>query len=192
MRAADAARAGSRTGPKIIDGEFKVIDETIKAADEGTNVAKPIRPIAVPIADQLGPDAALKLALGAAEAHDAGVATKPTDRPAEVPPVVAPAEPVYKPSNEMIKAAKVNLGEGPWQSAERMLRADGKRHDVDEVRALTKAIQQVYGANPDNPPMDSLKVNHNFVNDTAQSYNALINAVTDSRVKALLVKFAAM
>lgn len=39
--------------------------------------------------------------------------------------------------------------------------------------------------------MNSLKVNHNFVGDTAKSYNALIGAVKDERVKALLIQFAA-
>lgn len=180
--AADAARAGARTGPKIIDGEYTVISEGIK-------VARPIRPVPVPIIERIAPEVVLKGAAAADKATDTVAPRRPDDR--VVPPVVLPKPTEYRPNEAMIKAATVRRGEGPWQSAERILKADGKPHSIDEVRALTKAIQLVYGKNPNNPDMGSLKVNHNFVKDTAQSYNALINAVTDARVKALLIQFAA-
>ncbi|MBS1957176.1 MAG: hypothetical protein JST89_23505 [Cyanobacteria bacterium SZAS-4] len=183
--AADAARAGARRGPTIIDGEYTVISE-------GIRTARPIRPIPVPIIERIAPTipTVLKGAAAADKAAETVVPPKADDR--IVPPAVTPSKPTeYQPSEAMIKAATVRRGEGPWQSAERILKADGKPHSIDEVRALTKAIQQVYGKNPNNPDMGSLKVNHNFVKDTAQSYNALINTVTDARVKALLIQFAA-
>jgi hypothetical protein len=175
-----AGRTGGRTGPTIIDGEFTVISETTPGA---------LRPGLLRPA--LGPETAVRIAAATAHGDAALTATKPTDAPVVPPKVVPPVAKEYQPSEAMIKAATVRRGEGPWQSAERILKADGKHHSIDEVRALTKAIQQVYAANPNNPHMSSLKVQHNFVKDTAQSYNALINAVKDERVKALLIQFAA-
>ena len=99
-----------------------------------------------------------------------------------------PAKPV--PSQALIDLAVVKRGEGPWQSAERILAADGKRHSIDEVRALTKAIQAVYaqgrGGNAD---MGGLKVKHGFI--TAENFPALIDAVSNPEVKALLQSMAA-
>lgn len=183
--AAEAARGGARTGPKIIDGEYTVISEGIQGARPFKPI--PIRPIPMPTVERLAP-IALKGAVAADKADGVVIPLRPEER--VVPPVVPRASTEYQPSEAMIKAATVRRGEGPWQSAERILKADGKPHSIDEVRALTKAIQLVYGKNPNNPDMGSLKVNHNFVKDTAQSYSALINAVTDARVKALLIQFA--
>ncbi len=106
------------------------------------------------------------------------------------PPMPVPTAKEYQPNADMIKAATVRRGEGPWQSAERILKADGKHHSLEEVRDLTKAIQKVYGDNPDNPGMGSLKVKHNFVTETTHAYNDLVNTVKDARVKALLMQFA--
>jgi hypothetical protein len=179
-----AGRTGGRTGPTIIDGEYTVISETAPGA---------IRPSLLrPALGTLAPETAVRIAAAASHTERAITATtKPTDAPVIPPVVVPPVAKVYQPSEAMLKAATVRRGEGPWQSAERILKADGKHHSIEEVRALTKAIQQVYASNPNNPNMNSLKVHHNFVGDTAQSYNALIGAVKDERVKALLIQFAA-
>ncbi len=96
----------------------------------------------------------------------------------------------YKPNDAVVQAATVRRGEGPWQSAERILKTDGQKHTLEEVRALTKAIQQVYGNNAANPDMKSLKVKHNFVTETAQAYDSLIKAVKDERVRTLLIKMS--
>ncbi|MFN8553300.1 MAG: hypothetical protein U0103_17635 [Candidatus Obscuribacterales bacterium] len=175
-------RAEARRGPTIIDGEYTVISETTAAR------ASRLRPALGDLG--LAPETAVRIAAAAQHTDAALAARKPADAPV-VEPVVPPAVKEYKPSEAMIKAATVRRGEGPWQSAERILKADGKQHSLEEVRALTKAIQQVYALNPNNPSMSSLKVQHNFVADTAKSYTALINAVKDDRVKALLIKFAA-
>jgi|GEM_PF-2262208 len=107
------------------------------------------------------------------------------DAPVEVPI----AAPVPVPSEDLIAMATVRRGEGPWQSAERILAADGKRHGIDEVRALTKAIQAVYAAEHDgNGDMSGLKVKHTFV--TQDNYDDLIAACNNDAVKAVLQGFA--
>ena len=105
-------------------------------------------------------------------------------------PVEEPAAaPVPVPSEDLIAMATVRRGEGPWQSAERILAADGKRHGIDEVRALTKAIQAVYAAEHDgNGDMSGLKVKHTFV--TQDNYDDLIAACNNDAVKAVLQGFA--
>ncbi|MFA7339944.1 MAG: hypothetical protein WC028_24415 [Candidatus Obscuribacterales bacterium] len=99
-------------------------------------------------------------------------------------------EPVaLKPSENLINLATVRRGEGPWQSAERILATDGKRHSVAEVRALTRAIQATFKTdNNGNGDMSGLKVKYNFV--TAKNYQALVNAVQDQNVKNLLLGLA--
>lgn len=114
---------------------------------------------------------------------------EPRPKP-EAPEKEATPEPVaLKPSENLIKLATVRRGEGPWQSAERILATDGKRHSVAEVRALTRAIQATFKAdNNGNGDMSGLKVKYNFV--TANNYQALVNAVQDQNVKNLLLGLA--
>ncbi len=109
----------------------------------------------------------------------------------EVKPVVAPpAETVYKPSAKLIEAATVRRGEGPWQTAERILALDGKKHSVDEVRALTKAIQAAYKADNNSSDMSGLKVKYGFVNKSEQTYNNIIANCKDDKVRALLISMS--
>jgi hypothetical protein len=110
---------------------------------------------------------------------------------AEVAPVVAPpAETVYKPSAKLIEAATVRRGEGPWQTAERILALDGKKHSVDEVRALTKAIQAAYKADNNSSDMSGLKVKYGFANKSEQTFNNIIANCKDDKVRALLISLA--
>jgi len=92
------------------------------------------------------------------------------------------------PSAALMELARVRLGEGPWQSAERILATDGKPHTVAEVRALTRAIQATYLLDNGNSDMSGLPVNYFFV--TPDNYGALINAVKDDNIKYLLLGLA--
>ncbi len=57
------------------------------------------------------------------------------------PPKQEVAPPSAVPTDKLMQLATVRRGEGPFQSAERILRSDGKRHSIDEVMALTRALQ---------------------------------------------------
>ncbi|MFA6208981.1 MAG: hypothetical protein WC714_06095 [Candidatus Obscuribacterales bacterium] len=110
-------------------------------------------------------------------------------KPEVVEKEAVPEKVALKPSEDLIKLATVRRGEGPWQSAERILATDGKPHSVAEVRALTRAIQATFKAdNNGNGDMSGLKVKYNFV--TENNYEALINAVQDENVKKLLMGLA--
>ncbi len=79
----------------------------------------------------------------------------------------------------------VRRGEGPWQAAERILASDGKRHGINEVRSLTKAIQAVYTVEHNGAgDMSGLKVKYNFI--TNENYDDLIAACGNDTVKEVL------
>ena len=60
---------------------------------------------------------------------------------------------------------------------------------MDEVRALTKAIQAVYKVDNDgNGDMSGLKVKYNFV--TKDNFDDLLAAVQNDQVKAVLMGLA--
>ncbi len=105
-----------------------------------------------------------------------------------------PEEPIKEvpsnlvPSAALMELARVRLGEGPWQSAERILASDGKEHTVAEVRALTRAIQATYLIDNGSSDMSGLPVNYFFV--TPDNYGALINAVKDDNIKLILLGLA--
>lgn len=105
-----------------------------------------------------------------------------------------PEEPIKEvpsnlvPSAALMELARVRLGEGPWQSAERILASDGKEHTVAEVRALTRAIQATYLMDNGSSDMSGLPVNYFFV--TPDNYGALINAVKDDNIKLILLGLA--
>ncbi len=96
--------------------------------------------------------------------------------------------PVPMPNAEIIDLATVRRGEGPWQSAERILAAAGGNYDVMEVRALAKAIKAIYAADENNPDIAGLKVNHQFI--TASNFDNLIESVDNEAVEAALRGFA--
>jgi hypothetical protein len=117
------------------------------------------------------------------------VAAEVLPKPVPLEKETKPEAVALKPSDNLIQLATVRRGEGPWQSAERILATDGKRHSVAEVRALTRAIQATFkNDNNGNGDMSGLKVKYNFV--TEKNYEALINAVQDQNVKNLLISLA--
>jgi hypothetical protein len=94
------------------------------------------------------------------------------------------------PNDRLVALATVNLGEGPYQSAARILKeATGRRPDHKDVMALTRAIQRVYAAEHDgNGDMSGLRVRYQFVTD--QNFSKLLAEVEDEKTKELLMKFA--
>ncbi len=127
----------------------------------------------------------LQAAVGPTIVSNVVYSLEATEAPIEQP--VEPAAPL--PSDKLIEMATVRRGEGPWQSAERILAADGKQHGVDEVRALTRAFQAVYKAEHDgNGDMSGLKVKYNFV--TRDNFDDLIAACNNAEVKAILLNMA--
>ncbi|MCC7531242.1 MAG: hypothetical protein IT342_22240 [Candidatus Melainabacteria bacterium] len=108
----------------------------------------------------------------------------------EVKQEVTPESTVYKPSEQFAALATVRRGEGPWQSAERILASDGKRHGVDEVRALTRAIQAAYKIDNDSSDMSGLRVKYNFATKSDATFNNIIANCKDENVRALLISMA--
>lgn len=100
--------------------------------------------------------------------------------------------PIPKPSDLLIQLATVKNGEGPYQSAARILReALGKPADHKEVMALTRAIQRVFTAeNNGNGDMSGLRVRTQFV--TPQNFSMLLAEVKDEETRKMLqAKFTA-
>jgi hypothetical protein len=95
----------------------------------------------------------------------------------------------FTPKPDLIEMATVKRGEGPWQTAERILAAAGGKYDVMEVRALANAIKAIYAADSNNPDIAGLKVNHQFI--TEGNFEQLLNSVDNEVVKAALMSFAA-
>ncbi len=92
------------------------------------------------------------------------------------------------PSDALVKAGTVRRGEGPYSSAERILGADGKHHSIEEVRALTKALQQLY-KEEGHHDMKDLRVNHQFI--TKENFSKLIGMVHNDAAREALKKLAA-
>jgi len=110
------------------------------------------------------------------------IATKPEPVKQEVTPPTVPTD-------KLMALATVRRGEGPFQSAERILSADGKRHSIDEVMALTRALQRNFSPERNgNHDMKGLKVNYQFI--TKDNFAAIIADVKNPQVKAQLMKMA--
>jgi hypothetical protein len=118
--------------------------------------------------------------------------TEQEQQPEPLPAVpVEPVEvqelpPIPKPTDLLIQLATVRNGEGPYQSAARILReALGKPADHKEVMALTRAIQRVFTAdNNGNGDMSGLRVRTQFV--TAQNFSNFLAEVKDEETRKLL------
>ncbi len=186
----------------------QIADEAVAAADrtiaadaltaERTATAA-LKPIAEDTAAALKPIVQDAAAIGervvAAGATDvlaattltsAAVAAEVLDKPAAkttdfTPPAV--------PNDKLLQLATVRRGEGPFQSAERILRTDGKKHSIDEVMALTRALQHNFAPERnDHKDMKGLKVNYQFI--TKDNFAAIVADVKDPHVKAQLMQFA--
>ncbi|MBS1953540.1 MAG: hypothetical protein JST89_05120, partial [Cyanobacteria bacterium SZAS-4] len=106
------------------------------------------------------------------------VVTKPaTEKQDAAPPTV--------PTDKLVAMATVRRGEGPFQSAERILKSDGKKHSIDEVMALTRALQRNFAPERNNnKDMKGLKVNYQFI--TKDNFAAIIADVKNPQVQAQL------
>ncbi len=126
---------------------------------------------------------------------DAAVDTA-TETPAEVP-VEVPAEnpidgPVDMPaeapaaslalSEETTELSLVQLGEGPYQVAERLLSSGDSATSHEEVMALVRAMQTQYREEyPEDPNLASLKVNHQFL--SPEKLDSLLNSISDPAMR---------
>ncbi|MBP6746633.1 hypothetical protein KA344_15450 [bacterium] len=112
----------------------------------------------------------------------------PTEAPAENPidgPVDMPAEaPVatLALSEETTELSLVQLGEGPYQVAERLLSSGDSATSHDEVMALVRAMQTQYREEyPEDPNLASLKVNHQFL--SPEKLDSLLNSISDPAMR---------
>jgi hypothetical protein len=112
----------------------------------------------------------------------------PTQAPAENPidgPVDMPAEaPVatLALSEETTELSLVQLGEGPYQVAERLLSSGDSATSHDEVMALVRAMQTQYREEyPEDPNLASLKVNHQFL--SPEKLDSLLNSISDPAMR---------
>jgi hypothetical protein len=127
------------------------------------------------------------LATAAATLTAAAVTAEIAEKKLEPKP--EPVPPPAVPDDKLMQMATVRRGEGPWQSAERILKLDGKTHSIDEVRALTRALQHNFSPERNgNHDMKGLKVNYQFI--TKENFAGVVSDVKDPKVKALLMQFA--
>jgi hypothetical protein len=190
-RAATERAATERAAAERAAAERAAADQVAKQAVVTPAVAPLIAPVIARtvisgLVPEIKPEARQKTA-AADTIPEIELEPRPKPEATEKEPTPEPV--ALKPSENLINLATVRRGEGPWQSAERILATDGKRHSVAEVRALTRAIQATFKTdNNGNGDMSGLKVKYNFV--TAKNYQALVNAVQDQNVKNLLLGLA--
>lgn len=113
--------------------------------------------------------------------------TGPVDVPADVPvdvPTDASVEPAatLSLSDDAAQLSLVQLGEGPYQVAERLLSAGDSPTSQTEIMALVRAMQAQYREEyPEDPNLASLKVNHQFL--TPEKVDALLNSISDPALR---------
>jgi len=101
------------------------------------------------------------------------------DMPAEAAPEAPSIAPAL--SEEAAQLSLVQIGEGPYQVAARVLSA-GEPASNDEIKALMRAMQAQYREEyPEDPNLASLKVNHQFI--TADNLDALLESITDPALR---------
>lgn len=108
---------------------------------------------------------------------------------AEVPAVKAEEnkDAEAAPNADLIKMATVRNGEGPWHSAERILKAGGGKADLDEVRALSNALKTVYKES--HGDLNDLHSKHEFINK--DNFKKVMENVKNPRVREILKKMSA-
>lgn len=121
--------------------------------------------------------------------------TGPVDVPADVPVDVSlepassvPSDSAVEPAatlsliDDAAQLSLVQLGEGPYQVAERLLSAGDSPTDHTEIMALVRAMQAQYREEyPEDPNLASLKVNHQFL--TPEKVDALLNSISDPALR---------
>jgi hypothetical protein len=106
-------------------------------------------------------------------------------------PEVAQGKPAAKeamPSAQLMDLASVRKGEGFWQSADRILKADGKPHSHLERKELTDALRAIYNEEKNVRAAD-MRVRHQLVSKA--NFQKLIDKVQSDSVKQALMKLAA-
>lgn len=88
------------------------------------------------------------------------------------------------PSADLIKMATVRDGEGPYQSAQRILKAGGGRASHEEIRALSDALKSVYSGD-----LNDLHSRHEFINK--DNFKKVMENVKNPRVREILKKMSA-
>jgi len=107
-------------------------------------------------------------------------AENPIDGPVDIP-AEAPAATLAL-SEETTQLSLVQLGEGPYQVAERLLSAGDSPTNHTEIMALVRAMQAQYREEyPEDPDLASLKVNHQFL--TPEKVDALLSSISDPALK---------
>ncbi len=85
-------------------------------------------------------------------------------------------------SDDTAQLSLVQLGEGPYQVAERLLSAGDNPTNQTEIMALVRAMQAQYREEyPEDPNLASLKVNHQFL--TPEKVDALLNSISDPALR---------
>lgn len=90
------------------------------------------------------------------------------------------------PNGAILEKATVQDGEGPWQSAERILSAQGDRSRESEVRDLTKALKLVHSSS--NGHLVALQKDQKLV--TKENFKDLVRAVKNEKVRDALLGYA--
>jgi hypothetical protein len=85
-------------------------------------------------------------------------------------------------SDDAAQLSLVQLGEGPYQVAERLLSAGDSPTNQTEIMALVRAMQAQYREEyPEDPNLASLKVNHQFL--TPEKVDALLSSISDPALR---------
>ncbi|MBA3992158.1 MAG: hypothetical protein C0469_01435, partial [Cyanobacteria bacterium DS2.3.42] len=203
-----AVARGDKTAAELVAFDRQILEKAVTRGDEGAAAALKAFDRKVLEEAALKGDAKAIEALAALRKAEAArtamvasqteqlmklgvLPTLAVDRLADAAELPKPVEQPLQPSAKLLELATVRRGEGPWQTAERILAADGKKHSVDEVRALTKAIQAAYKAdNSGNGDMSGLKVKYSFAGTSANTFANIVANCKDEKVKAVLLSLA--
>jgi len=143
---------------------------------------EPSRSAAVPLAATTV--AAIAAAITALEAPATTSPVPTPQTPADAPPVL---------SDALIKLATVQNWEGPYHSADRILRGIlGRTPTLDEVRALTGALQEEFKAEHDGRSITDVGLVRGYQFLTAQNLQSVLNQLQGSpelqaKLKAFVV-----
>ncbi len=192
--------------PNVLDSDASTIapaDVPAEVATESTSDA-PTGPVDVPaeVATESTSDAPtgpVDVPAEVATESTSDAPTGPVDVPAEVavdasvdpsvdPASSVPSDSAVEPaaalslSDDAAELSLVQLGEGPYQVAERLLSAGDSPTNHTEIMALVRAMQAQYREEyPEDPNLASLKVNHQFL--TPEKVDALLSSISDPALK---------
>lgn len=179
------ANDGSTTVPVDVPADAAGVSQDAVLEEPAKVVVGPVdAPAASPVVAPV--DVVPQETTSAAEsASDAR--TWPVDVPADVPvnvPVDVSVDPAatLSLSDDAAQLSLVQLGEGPYQVAERLLSAGDSPTSQTEIMALVRAMQAQYREEyPEDPNLASLKVNHQFL--TPEKVDGLLNSISDPTLR---------